>query len=206
MKTKTRLLCLLALLFTTNSYAEDFRMSGYLEEFRISKEEKRKRNKKKLSFLGQCIACHNADGNSNAPQVPKISGLSKKYLKKQLKAFRDGSRNNDIMTHMTIDLTDEQIGIAAKFFSKKDRRKVKYKYTKVSSNRIERAKKSKTKLHCLACHLTYAPNIRNQHAGYIFNQLKAFKNGDRRSKKMEKMVEEMTEEDMLDFAYYFESF
>ena len=56
-----------------------------------------------------CSACHGANGISIAPIYPNVAGQKEEYLVAQLKAFRDGSRQNPIMAPMAKGLTDTDI-------------------------------------------------------------------------------------------------
>ncbi|ACE83217.1 c-type cytochrome [Cellvibrio japonicus] len=77
-----------------------------------------------------CGACHGADGNSLAPNFPKLAGLGEKYLLKQLKDIRDWDREQDAekkpqtgravleMTGLLSALSDQDLAdIAAHFAS-----------------------------------------------------------------------------------------
>ncbi|MGX5203346.1 c-type cytochrome [Aliikangiella sp. IMCC44632] len=60
-----------------------------------------------------CMACHGADGNGMAAAgFPSVGGQHPEYVKAQLMAFRDGSRNNDtnaIMRNTVSKMSDKQI-------------------------------------------------------------------------------------------------
>ncbi|RDV24768.1 cytochrome c4 [Alteromonas aestuariivivens] len=60
-----------------------------------------------------CTACHGPDGNGmQLAGFPDISGQHATYLASQLKAFRDGTRHNDMngmMRDIASKLTDEDI-------------------------------------------------------------------------------------------------
>ena len=66
---------------------------------------------------------------------------------------------------------------------------------------------------CVACHGTDGnspqgmwPNLGGQHAGYLYQQLKAFKAGDRRyNAQMAGMVAGLSDQDMRDLAAYYAS-
>ena len=45
-----------------------------------------------------CVACHGTSGKAIAPMYPNLNGQWEKYLRKQLVAYRDGSRKNAIMS------------------------------------------------------------------------------------------------------------
>ena len=75
---------------------------------------------------------------------------------------------------------------------------------------LEQAKKIVTNL-CIACHgidgnspLPANPNLSGQHAGYITKQLMQFKNWERDNAVMKGMVENLTEQDMINLGSYFE--
>jgi cytochrome c553 len=72
----------------------------------------------------------------------------------------------------------------------------------------------KTKaLPCTACHGIDGnstlnpewPNLAGQHAGYIVNQLQAFKSGARKNPNMNGMAATLSDQDMRDIAAYFSS-
>ncbi|MGA7541320.1 MAG: hypothetical protein WBW93_21370 [Steroidobacteraceae bacterium] len=64
-----------------------------------------------------CAACHKP-GGEGYPSTAELAGLSKVYLREQLRAFRDGQRYNDIMPTEVrrLDKADERTAIA--YFSK----------------------------------------------------------------------------------------
>lgn len=56
-----------------------------------------------------CVACHGLDGMSTIPNAPNIAGQPELYLKTQLEAYRSGKRENEMMSVIAKDLTDEDI-------------------------------------------------------------------------------------------------
>ncbi|WP_029935917.1 c-type cytochrome [Thiomicrospira pelophila] len=65
-----------------------------------------------------CVGCHGADGNSLAPNFPKIAGQHAAYLEKALKDYREGYRRDSTMAAFARDLTDEEIKALAEYYSK----------------------------------------------------------------------------------------
>jgi cytochrome c553 len=57
----------------------------------------------------QCAVCHGIDGIARMPIAPHIAGESSIYLETQLKAFRSGKREHEIMSVIAKDLSDEDI-------------------------------------------------------------------------------------------------
>lgn len=64
----------------------------------------------------RCQACHGIDGLAKLPIAPNLAGESAGYLSTQLKAFKDGKRENAMMTVVVKDLTDEQIADVAAWY------------------------------------------------------------------------------------------
>ena len=64
-----------------------------------------------------CAACHGPNGVSANPQWPNLAGQKDLYLIKQLKAFRDGTRVDPLMSAQAQALSDREIGDLAAYFS-----------------------------------------------------------------------------------------
>lgn len=64
-----------------------------------------------------CVACHGAAGISANPMWPNLAGQKDAYLAKQMKAFRDGTRKDPVMSPMAKPLSDADIANLAAYFS-----------------------------------------------------------------------------------------
>ena len=64
-----------------------------------------------------CAACHGATGVSSNDLWPNLAGQKESYTIKQLKAFRDGTRADPLMSPMAKPLTDADIENFAAFFA-----------------------------------------------------------------------------------------
>ena len=64
-----------------------------------------------------CAACHGEDGNSQIETNPILAGQYASYLEHALKGYRDGSRQNAIMSGFATQLTDQDIADLAAWFS-----------------------------------------------------------------------------------------
>jgi cytochrome c553 len=60
-----------------------------------------------------CVACHGTKGKAIAPMYPNLNGQWEAYLRKQLVAYRDGTRKNAIMAIQAQNLTNEEIAALA---------------------------------------------------------------------------------------------
>ncbi|SFR54408.1 c-type cytochrome [Thiomicrospira sp. ALE5] len=67
-----------------------------------------------------CAACHGAQGEGNGDTFPALAGQAVDYTIRTLKAYRDGSRNNDVnaaMRNVAQNLTDDEIEQLAHYYA-----------------------------------------------------------------------------------------
>ncbi|HHC71396.1 MAG TPA: cytochrome c, partial [Thiotrichales bacterium] len=64
-----------------------------------------------------CAACHGQDGNSPAPNFPKLAGQHPGYMVKQLKDFKAGKRKDATMAPMALPLSEQDMEDIAAYFS-----------------------------------------------------------------------------------------
>ena len=65
----------------------------------------------------KCQVCHGIDGIAKIPIAPHLAGESQIYLETQLKAFRSGKREHEMMTVVAKDLKDDEITSLAQWYS-----------------------------------------------------------------------------------------
>ena len=138
-----------------------------------------------------CVACHGIDGNSANPEWPTIAGQHEAYLVRSLKAFRDGARQNALMTPMAAGLNDEDIADLAAWFSSQTVRGGETEPSKLKlGQKVYRAgNMNEETMACAGCHgpagrgnpLASYPAIQGQHATYVAAQLRAYRSGARTS-------------------------
>jgi len=63
-----------------------------------------------------CQVCHGKGGRSTNPTYPRLAGQHAKYIIKQLKAFKTGTRKDPIMNGMAATLGDQDMKDVAAFF------------------------------------------------------------------------------------------
>lgn len=144
---------------------------------------------KKLS--GQCRTCHGLDGYAKIPIAPHIGGEPASYIVHQLTAFRDGTREHEMMSVVAKSLTDEQIADLAAWYSS---------HTASAELTADPANAPEA---CIACHavdgiavMEDAPNLAGETNIYIDTQLKAFRNGKRKHEIMSAIAADMTDEEI----------
>jgi cytochrome c553 len=64
-----------------------------------------------------CVACHGANGISTAPDAPNLAGQPAIYVASQLKAFRSGKRQHEVMNVMARPLSDDDIAQLADWYA-----------------------------------------------------------------------------------------
>ena len=73
-----------------------------------------------------CAACHGPDGNSAAPDFPRLAGQHYDYLVKALSDYKAGDRKNAIMAPQAANLSKRDIEDLAAYFSQQSGLTVKY--------------------------------------------------------------------------------
>ncbi len=151
-----------------------------------------------------CTSCHGQKGNSGNAQWPILAAQQSTYLANQLKAFKSGDRINLMMQSMTANLNNEDINNLAAYFSSQ-------KPVKANSDpALAKSGESKAAM-CLGCHGSTAqgngqfPRLAGQHPEYLEQQLKAFKDGSRKSGPMQAIIAGLSEADFKALAAYFGS-
>ena len=64
-----------------------------------------------------CVSCHGADGISVLLDAPNLAGEVNIYIDTQLKAFRTGKRQHEIMSVIAADLSDAEIRDIADWYA-----------------------------------------------------------------------------------------
>lgn len=136
-----------------------------------------------------CGACHGPDGNSLAPNFPKLAGQGQRYLLKQLHEIKDGKRVVLEMTGLLTNLNDQDLAdIAAWYGGQKgsvgaaDEKLVAQGEALFRGGKLDQGMPA-----CTGCHSPNGvgnaqagfPHLGGQHADYIKKQLVAFREGER---------------------------
>ncbi|HTS23887.1 MAG TPA: cytochrome c [Casimicrobiaceae bacterium] len=64
-----------------------------------------------------CQACHGMDGNSQAPDYPKLGGQHRDYLAKALRDYKSGARKNPIMAGFAASLSAADIDNVSAYYA-----------------------------------------------------------------------------------------
>jgi cbb3-type cytochrome c oxidase subunit III len=136
-----------------------------------------------------CAACHGADGNSPAPNFPKLAGQGERYLTKQLLDIKSGRRPVPEMTGMLATLDDQGLAdVAAWFASQKPTIGAADPNLVAAGQALFRGGNLALGLPaCTGCHAPDGtgnaaagfPHLGGQHAQYLSKQLTDFREGNR---------------------------
>ena len=64
-----------------------------------------------------CAACHGMDGNSAAPNFPKLAGQAESYTVKQLQDFKAGNLTDPTMNAMALALSETDMADIAAYYA-----------------------------------------------------------------------------------------
>lgn len=162
-----------------------------------------------------CVACHGVDGNSVNPEWPSIAGQHASYIVQQLQAFKNGARQNPLMTPQAQPLSEQDMEDLAAYYTQQ---KVKGGETDPAKlalgQRLYRGGDAQRGVAaCAACHgprglgnpaARYA-SIQGQHATYVAAQLRAYRSGQRQTdpnQMMRNVASGLTDEQIDALAAY----
>ena len=137
-----------------------------------------------------CAACHGVDGNSAAPNFPKLAGLDAQYIAKQLADYKSGARKDPLMIGMVAGLSRKDMDDLGAYYAS---RKRSTGTTGASADVLKKAERlyrggdAKNGIPaCMSCHGPAGvgvpprfPAVSGQHAAYSQKQLLDFKTGTR---------------------------
>ncbi len=136
-----------------------------------------------------CAACHGADGNSPAPNFPKLAGQGAAYIEQQLRAFKSGVRPDPTMNGIAAALSDQDMADLAAYYAGQKRALAGADKALVTrGERLYRGgDKDNGAAACMACHgpngsgnpAAKYPALSGQHAAYVEKQLNDFRAGTR---------------------------
>lgn len=162
-----------------------------------------------------CTSCHQPDGsgkdNAETESWPRLAGLNAEYLARQLRDFKSGQRNNPTMLAFANMLDEQQILDVAAYYSQLpvpdvQGREATQEALALGRKLVKRGDWDRYIPPCVSCHGPQVqgvgapfPALAGQHAGYIEQQLMAWRNGTRRNDPLHLMLavaERMNEADI----------
>lgn len=136
-----------------------------------------------------CAGCHGADGNSAAPNFPKLAGQGDRYLLKQMQDIKSGNRQVLEMTGILTNVSDQDMADIAAYFASQsmsvgatDPEKLELGQALFRGGKLPEGMPA-----CTGCHAPNGagnaaagfPHLGGQHAQYVAKQLTDFREGTR---------------------------
>jgi cytochrome c553 len=150
-----------------------------------------------------CNACHGDSGVSTNSQIPNLAGQKEGYMLAQMKAFRNGSRDNEMLSLLLADYSEEELIKISKYYAN-------IPFIKSKALVINKAGQN-IRSGCISCHgmngktvNTTWPNLAGQNRDYLLQQLKDFSSKKRTSMIMNVIANELNEQQMKDVAEYYQ--
>jgi cytochrome c553 len=154
-----------------------------------------------------CAACHGPDGNSTNPQFPILAGQTWRYTYIQLKDFKEGRRNDALMSPMAANLSRDDMMALGNFFDAQKPRPIAFK---PDPARVEKGRKISDVVLCPMCHLgefkgqNEIPRVAGQWPEYTTKQLNDFKAKRRTNDagNMTSVSRGLSDDDIENLAHY----
>ncbi|HEX7116374.1 MAG TPA: c-type cytochrome [Steroidobacter sp.] len=138
-----------------------------------------------------CVACHGPAGKSANPEWPSLAGQHASYIESQLLAFKNGERENPLMTPQAQMLSEEDIKDLAAYYAAQSPATGEADPARLDlGQRVYRSGDERNGLPaCAGCHgptgagnppAAY-PRIGGQQAAYVAAQLRAYRSGKRQT-------------------------
>ena len=136
-----------------------------------------------------CGACHGADGNSAAPNFPKLAGQGERYLLKQMNDIKSGNRTVLEMTGLLTNMSEQDMADIAAYFASQSMSvgAADPALVKAGEALYRGGKLAEGMPACTGCHSPNGagndaagfPQLGGQHAQYVAKQLTDFREGNR---------------------------
>ncbi len=160
----------------------------------------------------QCAGCHGEGGKGAMPVFPKLAGQNFKYLSRQLRQFKDGTRQVAAMNAIAAGLSDDDIAALSAYFEAQTPRPEAGE-PNPEGEKIYRFGIAEKKVPaCSACHGPQGqgnapagfPLLKGQFAAYTVKALSDYAKGVRGDEKapMRQIAQRLSEDEMKAVAAY----
>ncbi len=156
-----------------------------------------------------CLACHGASGASATPLTPSLGGQPAFYLIAQLFLFREGRRDNAVMSAAAKGLTDADLRSLSDSLSKLPPPSP--PAGRPDASRMKRGLDVMQARNCTSCHgrdftgHDNVPRVANQREDYLLKSLRDYRSGARigyGNAVMPETVAGLSDTELADLAYF----
>jgi cytochrome c553 len=168
--------------------------------------------------VNACVDCHGKGGREpDRDKNPVLAGQVAAYTYKQLRDYKDGSRDNRRMSETVERLTDEQLAALAAWYAEQPMAKVEVdedeKVSEETINLVYRGDKTRLIQPCASCHgprgegaIIDVPAIAGQNVKYFVDTMKDYAKDDRTNdvySRMRIIAKALTREEIDELAVYY---
>jgi cytochrome c553 len=150
---------------------------------------------------GGCAGCHGDKGVSGNPANPSLAGQDSQYLAAALRAYKDGSRNDEMMKGLAAPLDEAATKNLAAYYANQQPQPTNVRKPLTTAEWAQR---------CDRCHGVDGnstdprlPALAAQRVDYLEKVLHAYRTGERKSSQMAAMSDALTEADVDNLAAYY---
>jgi cytochrome c553 len=151
--------------------------------------------------LAPCVKCHGEDGIGDSPITPSLAGQDLLYMVNALRAYKDGSRDDDTMTPRAKKLDDVAMKSLSAYYAGLDPKPVNIPRPLSPDEWAEK---------CDRCHGSNGnstrpevPALAAQRLDYLEAALSAYQSGARKSSEMAAMSSILTPDDIKGLAAHY---
>jgi len=151
--------------------------------------------------LAPCVKCHGEDGIGDSPITPSLAGQDLTYMLNALRAYKDGTRDDDTMTPRAKKLDDVAMKALSAYYAGLDPKPVNIPRPLSPDEWAEK---------CDRCHglngnstRPDAPALAAQRQEYLEATLSAYQSGARKSSEMTAMSSILTPDDIKGLAAHY---
>ena len=162
-------------------------------------------------YAATCAACHGAQGVSVLPLTPSLAGQPSFYAITQLFLFRDGRRDNPLMTALAKGMSDDDLrGFSDVIGSLPAAAAAAGAHAPADPQRLARGAGLSGRLHCSGCHGAelaggrQVPRLAGQREDYLQQALRGFRAGKRvgYTPAMSEALAGVAADELDDLAHY----
>ena len=152
-------------------------------------------------ILATCAKCHGEDGIGTSAASPSLAGQDAAYMLKALLSYKDGSRDDDVMSPRAAKLSEDEMKSLAAYYSGLTPKAPNVAQPLTTAQWVEK---------CDHCHGAAGNSIRpnvpalsSQRYDYLQTVMTLYRSGERKSPEMSAMSSVLTDDDIAGLAAYY---
>lgn len=158
----------------------------------------------------ECAGCHGMDGNSLNPEIPQLAGQPAEYLIYAMRLYRDGGRNDQLMSPALRGMSDNKITDIAAYYAQQKQESPLGRQQGDQKTFDPVAQGEKIAPYCDGCHghkgnstKPGVPSLTGLGIRYFVTAASAYRDGLRKHPGMEKVVSRLSDSDIEKAGFYY---